>query len=276
MRDIEFWSSLNRKKQFFLIVSLTMLDDSIRRTFEPHAAPVNERLDMLRAFKARGCRVGVLAMPLLPYITDTKENIHALWKKFAEIGVDFAMPGGLTLRPGVQKEAFMNTLKQYSERLVATYRQIYREERLSGSPDKAYSQEIARRLSPLTQEFGIPVEMPHAAYRNLLPVYDEVYILLSHMVTLYRNRGIDVRPLEASAKRFAGWFLEYKKQFNRHRSQKYTFLEELIREQCRNNMMAMILDNRKLADFVSRVVLDRNVFDYVRLELSDPSSVCSE
>lgn len=170
MRDIEFWSSLKRKKQFFLIVSLTMLDDSIRRTFEPHAAPVTERLDMLRAFKARGCRVGVLAMPLLPYITDTKENVHALWKKFAEIGVDFAMPGGLTLRPGVQKEAFMNTLKQYSEGLVATYRQIYREERLSGSPDKAHSQEVSRRLSSLTQEFGIPVEMPHAAYRNLLPL----------------------------------------------------------------------------------------------------------
>jgi DNA repair photolyase len=276
MRDIEIWSSLNRKKQFFLIVSLTMLDDSIRRTFEPHASPVKERLDMLRAFKARGCRVGVLAMPLLPYITDTEENIHALWKEFAGIGVDFAMPGGLTLRPGVQKETFLDALKEHSESLAAAYRHIYREERPSGSPDKAYNQEVSRRLRLLTQEYGISEVMPHAAYRNHLPVYDEIYVLLSHMVTLYHNRGIDVRRLETSIKRYAGWFLEYKKQFNRHRSQKYIFLEELLREQCRNGSMTSILDNRKLADFISRVVLDRSVFDYARLELSYASNVHSE
>jgi hypothetical protein len=75
-------------------------------------------------------------------------------------------------------------LKQYSEKLVATYRQIYREERLSGSPDNAYSQEVSRRLSSLTQEFGISVEMPHAAYRNLLPVYGD-YVVIDISGTIY-------------------------------------------------------------------------------------------
>ncbi len=267
MRDIDIWSSLNRKKQFFLIVSLTMLDDSIRRTFEPHSSPVNERLDMLRKFKARGCRVGVLAMPLLPYITDTEENVHALWKELADIGVDFAMAGGLTLRPGVQKETFMETLPEHFPDFVARYRHIYREDRQSGAPAADYQNEFLRRNATLAQAYAIPAEVPHYTYRNLLPIYDEIYLLLSHMVSLYRSRGVETNRLESSLKRYVKWFMEYKKRFNRHRNQRYTELEELIFQTCRDGAMESVLENRRLASFVAQVALERRVFDYVKLEL---------
>ncbi len=266
MRDIDIWSSLNRKKQFFLIVSLTMLDDSLRSTFEPHSSSVNERLDMLRKFKERGCRVGVLAMPLLPFITDTEENVHALWRELAGIGVDFAMPGGLTLRPGVQKQTFMETLQQHYPDLVATYNDIYHEDRPSGAPAAEYRNEFLRRNASLADAYGIPTEVPHYTYRNLLPIYDEVYLLLSHMVSLYKSRGVETHRLESSLKRYITWFMEYKKRFNRHRTQKFTELEDLIVQTCRDRTMESVLDNRKLASFVAQVVLERLVFDYVTLE----------
>jgi DNA repair photolyase len=266
LRDLEVWSSLNRKKQFFLIVSLTMLDDSIRQVFEPYSAPVSERLDMLRKFKAAGCRVGVLAMPLLPHITDTTENVHALWKELADIGVDFIMPGGLTLRPGIQKETFLESLQQFSSDLVPAYRHIYREDRPSGAPAADYYTGVQKQNAAVIQQYGIPCEVPHMTYRNLLPLYDEVYLLLSHMVSLYRVRGIDTRRLESSLRRFVKWFMEYKREFNRHRSQHYTALEDLVRDNCRIGTIEEVLENRKLASFVSQVVLERRVFDYVKLE----------
>ncbi len=272
LRDIDVWSSLNRKKQFFLAVSLTMLDDSIRRAFEPHSSPVSERLAMLREFKARGCRVGVLAMPLLPHITDTNENIHALWKELAGIGVDFVMPGGLTLRPGIQKETFMATLQQHYGDLVPAYRHIYREDRQSGSPAADYYRGVLRRLSTLSEEYGIPAEVPHCTYRNLLPLYDEIYLLLSHMVSLYRSRGINTSRLEASLRRYVKWFMEYKRSFNRRRREKYTGLEEVIREKCRDSGMGEVLDNPKLAAFVAQVALERSLFDYVKLEFVNAAS----
>lgn len=265
MRDIDIWSALNESSQFFLVVSLTTLDDSIRQTFEPHASPVDERLAMLRAFKARGCRIGVLAMPLLPHITDTEANVRSLWKELVAMGVDFAMPGGLTLRPGVQKDTFMTTLQEHSRDLVGTYRHIYREERQSGSPAMDYYSGIVRRLGSVAQDHGIPTEVPHETYRNLLPVYDEVYVLLTHMATLYRAKGIDAHRLECSVKRYVSWFMEYKKKFNRRRNQEGSSLEELVRAACRDRTMEGILGNRKLAAFVSQVVLERREFDYVRL-----------
>jgi|WetSurMetagenome_2_1015567.scaffolds.fasta_scaffold27993_2 DNA repair photolyase len=269
LRDIEVWASLNRKTQFFLVVSLTMLDDSIRRTFEPNSSTVNERLEMIRKFKACGCRVGVLAMPLLPYITDTEESVHALWKELANIGVDFAMPGGLTLRPGVQKATFMTTLDQYSRDLVAKYQHIYRENRPSGAPATDYYSAIFRRTASLSREYGIPAEAPHSTYRNLVPLYDEIYLLLSHMVSLYRSRGIATDRLEASRKQYVDWFMGYKRQFNRRRSQKFTAMEELIREKCLDGSFEGVVGNRRLASFVAQVALERRVFDYVKLEFVD-------
>ena len=63
--------------------------------------------------------------------------------------------------------------------------------------------------------------------------------------------------------------MEYKKQFNRRRSQRFTELEELIRGTCRNGTMEGVLENRRLSRFVSQVALERLMFDYVKLEFVD-------
>lgn len=269
MRDIDTWSALNATSQFFLVVSLTTLDDGIRQRFEPHASPVGERLAMLRAFKGRGCRVGVLAMPLLPHITDTEANLRPLWKELGAIGVDFVMPGGLTLRPGVQKDTFMTTLQESAPDLVAAYRHIYREERPSGAPAMDYHRAIMHRLADAARESGIPTEVPHITYRNFLPVYDEIHVLMSHMASLYRARGIIPRRLESARDRYVHWYMGHRKVFNRHRNQEWTSLEELIRCACKEGKMVDILGNEKLASFISDVVLERRVFDYVEMRLRD-------
>jgi hypothetical protein len=269
MRDIETWSNVARAKQFTLAVSLTTLDDSLRGIFEPRASPVQERVAMLRAYKARGCTVGVLAMPLLPGITDTTENVDELYRELAAIDVDFVMPGGLTLRPGVQKETFMRCLHGARPDLVELYNRIYRENRLSGAPHAEYYRPLQARLVRQAAASGLVAEAPHGLYRGMLTLYDEVHVLLCHMVTLYMARGIDAGRLRRSLSRYVEWFMVHKREFNRRRSMSYRRLEEVLREACRSGTIADILDNRKLAGFVRRVVLDRAVFDYRTLRLSD-------
>ena len=94
-----------------LMISLITLDDHIRQVFEPNASPVQERLDTLSEFRKKGIPVGVLAMPILPFISDTKEQVTDLISELENIGVDFVMPGSLTLRPGVQKETYLKRLQ---------------------------------------------------------------------------------------------------------------------------------------------------------------------
>ncbi len=59
-------------------MTLITFDDKIRVSFEPNTSSIEERLETLRKFKEAGMSVGVLAMPLLPFITDSAEHFQKL------------------------------------------------------------------------------------------------------------------------------------------------------------------------------------------------------
>ena len=133
-RDLDLWSEVNVAAGFVLMVSLVTLDDGLRAIVEPGASPVEARLETLRAFKARGCGVGAAAMPLLPFLTDSDAQLDALALALGQVGVDFVLVGGLTLRPGRQKTAFFDTLRRSFADLLPHYERLYGEDRPSGAP----------------------------------------------------------------------------------------------------------------------------------------------
>lgn len=135
LRDLRSWIRVNERFGFTLFVSLTSLDESLRATMEPGASSFAARLDMLRTFKAAGCAVGVLAMPFLPGLSDSEDSIRTLYAACADIGVDFVMPGGLTLRPGRQKDCYLSTLKALHPDLIPMVHSLYTPERSSGMPN---------------------------------------------------------------------------------------------------------------------------------------------
>jgi len=58
-------------------VSLPTVDDEVRQHFEPRGAPVNERLEVLRAFRALGVRTLAVVQPLLPGSLDAHADALA-------------------------------------------------------------------------------------------------------------------------------------------------------------------------------------------------------
>lgn len=95
------------------MVSLTFTNDKEREIIEPFASSVEERMNVLSKFSKAGLSTGLLAMPFLPYITETEDNIITLFKQAKEAGVDFVMPSGLTLRPGIQKEGYFKLIEEH-------------------------------------------------------------------------------------------------------------------------------------------------------------------
>jgi len=271
LRDIRHWKRVNDGSRFMLLVSLTHADDETRRSWEPGASSVTERLDVLRRFKDAGCATGVLAMPLLPGITDTDDNLHRLYEAVVAAGVDFVMPGGLTLRPGRQKDVALLHLRQVRPDLMDDYTRIYREERKSGSPAADYVQPLNRRLTDLNVEYGIPALVPHRIFRGQLHIYDEVNVLLHHMVELYGARGVPTRRLSKALERYLAWLAERKRAYNLHRSWSYEDLDGELRGLCDGTGLAEMLENGKLADFVCRIVVDRCTLNYASLDLDAPS-----
>jgi DNA repair photolyase len=273
LRDLDLWAEVNHRAGFVLMVSLVTLDDGVRRAFEPGASPTEERLDTLRAFKRRGCAVGVAAMPLLPFLTDDATSLGALAERLAEIGVDFVLPGGLTLRPGRQKDAFFDTLRASNPDLVTRYTTLYDENRPSGAPRREYSTSLHLRAEEALARAGLPTVVPHRIYRGRLPTYDEVDVLLQHMSRLYaRRHATAVQRLDAARLRYHEWLLGRKQVFNRRRSLREADLERELVALAGSDQWPILLGSPKLAAFTREVIIERCVFDDQSLRLRPPTN----
>ncbi len=269
-RDIDLWAKVNARSRFILNMTIGTLDETVRRRFEPGASPIAERLETLRTFTKKGIAVGVMALPLLPFIADREEDIRALVRALKNAGAVYVMPGGLTLRPGRQKDFFMKEIEASYPGLLGRYREIYAEERQSGACTRIYRDGLMERVVAATAGLGVPFLLPHAVYGNSVPLYDELHLLLQHMGELYAARGVAVDALKVAARRYADWLLLRKRVFNRKRSMRQEELEEETRELFGLGAAEELLGNAKLAAFLRAVALERRVFDYATLTLSPP------
>ena len=79
LRDIDLLKQMNCE----VGLTITTLNDNIRKLFEPNASPVEERLNALRQLKDAGIRIYIFFGPILPFISD--RDIENTLKKFAEL-----------------------------------------------------------------------------------------------------------------------------------------------------------------------------------------------
>jgi DNA repair photolyase len=82
-------------------MGLTTMDQRLQRVLEPGAADPAERVRQLTELRRLGVRVQVGVEPLLPGLTDTRENLEALLTALADAGVRHVTAGYAFLRPGI-------------------------------------------------------------------------------------------------------------------------------------------------------------------------------
>ena len=272
IRDLNLWSKVGSKAGFLFMVSLTFADDGDRKIFEPGASSVEARIESLIRFKEAGCYTGVLAMPLLPFIGDTDANLDALYTALAATGVDFIMPAGLTLRPGRQKDHFFKVVGKNRPELLLDYEKLYAENRDSGAIVAGYAKRLVERCGAFSRKYDIPFLVPHYVYRDRIHIYDEVNVLLAHMIELYESRGVDTKPLQKSRSGYMAWITEQKKAYNRRRSLSYRKLDWELRDAVSSGKIESIVGNEKLGGFIDKIVIGREIFDYRTLKLASTES----
>jgi DNA repair photolyase len=267
MHHMDIWKEVHRKNGFLLMVSLTFLDDNLRQTFEPGASSVDERLEMIECFKKAGMYVGVLAMPFIPFISDTDENIRRLFERLKSLNVDFVMPGGLTLRPGRQKDIFIELIKQsYPEHLTGI-EAIYKENRQSGNSIYSYREKFNRVTQKALSTLEMPAGVPHYVYKDRMPLYDEVYVLLRHMQYLYSVKAINTKQLDRSVEKYREWIEAEKAEFNHKRKLSFKTVEDKLFRVIDSGEISEIIENEKLSLFLKDVAIERKTFNYSKLKL---------
>ncbi|GAB2783910.1 PA0069 family radical SAM protein [Halomonas shantousis] len=70
LRDRDLLAEMARHRLVRVFISLTSLDDTLKRTLEPRAASAGARLKTMRELAAAGIPVGTLMAPLIPGLND--------------------------------------------------------------------------------------------------------------------------------------------------------------------------------------------------------------
>jgi DNA repair photolyase len=185
-RDLDLLLSIYARSRAILSMSFSCADDGLAARFEPGVPPACERLRLLERAKRAGLPTGMFLMPALPYLTDTEQELGRTLRGAEEAGVDFVVFGGLTLKPGRQKEHYLAALAAFRPELAERTRRLYPE---SGQEPGAYARQTLRRFAALAADCRLPVRIPPALYAGLLPPAELAVVTLEHLHYLRELRG---------------------------------------------------------------------------------------
>jgi DNA repair photolyase len=110
-RDINL---LLKISQIYAAVSITITaaSDTLSNQIEPHAPLSSERFQTIRTLADAGIYCGITLMPVIPFITDSKENIKQLVNMAKVSRAKYIVAAfGMTLREG-NREYFYRQLEQ--------------------------------------------------------------------------------------------------------------------------------------------------------------------
>jgi len=267
-KDLDLWSRVANKGGFLLLMTIAQDNDAVRRRFEPGASPLEARWETLKTFKAAGASVGVLAMPLLPEISDDEKTLRGLYEKASTLGADYLMPGGLTLRPGRQKDLFFSAIRALSPDLIPTYSDLYHEDRPSGAPCHRARSALSRRIEAVAKDFDLPFLWPHRVYSRWLPRYEALFLLFQQMEEFYQDKTSELPRLRNARDRYRAWLTEKRSTFRRHRTFEGTWIDGEFQDLLLPGALEGLLLNDRLAAF-AREVATGAVFDPVNRVLTN-------
>ena len=187
-RDIDILKKIDKKNRAIVSFSFSSADDEISAIFEPGVPPPSERLETIEFFKNEGIACGMFLLPVIPFVTDKPELMEETIQRAKDVGVDFIIFGGMTLKDGKQKDYFFETLNKTYPELITEYHHIYRRDKW-GQAIGEYYESISQTFNAIAKKYKIPKRIPPALYRDILSENDLVIVILEHIDYLLKLEG---------------------------------------------------------------------------------------
>ena len=162
LRDLELFDRINRRGKSVLQMTLTVADDALSRILEPNVCTTTRRYAVLKEFQRLGIPTVVWLTPILPFLTDTEENLRTILAYCFDAGVRgiVSFGAGLTLRDG-NREYFYRALDRHFPGLSGEYRRRYGNAYEAGSPN---SEALMRIFHGECEKYGV-LHDPDACFR---------------------------------------------------------------------------------------------------------------
>lgn len=148
-RDLPLLAQAAERVRVGIGISLAILDPVLHAQFEPGTPTPRARLELIKAVTEAGFRCTVLVAPVLPYLTDSSDQLDAMFSQLADAGAGHVTVIPLHLRPGT-KEWFLHNLESDRPDLLSRYRELYGR---GSYVSKEYKNGLFSRVRPLLSKY---------------------------------------------------------------------------------------------------------------------------
>jgi len=150
LRDYDLIDELSSVTKVHINASISSVDNEIRKKIEPGAKNAEKKFAMLKEFSKTKATTGMLQMPIIPYITDSRENIEQLYANAADSKVGYIVPGILYLK-GKTRGIFFDSIKREFPELLQPLQHLYR----NGKADKVYKDSLYKMVHQLRKKYHL-------------------------------------------------------------------------------------------------------------------------
>lgn len=135
--------------------SFSTLDEKTAHIFEPGAPSPAGRLAALETCAKAGFTSGVSLMPLLPYISDTGQNLEFMYSEFSKAGAAYVLASSVSLygdSTSDSKTLVLRAVKKHHPGLEEKYRRFFFR---NGSVPEFYHTALAKKTNELCMKYGL-------------------------------------------------------------------------------------------------------------------------
>lgn len=188
-RDLDIIKKINQKTRAIVSFSFSGVDEKTSSLVEPQASSCEERLEALALFKEQGVSCGMFLLPVIPFLTDTPEMIEQAVHRAADIGIDFIIFGGMTLKAGKQKEYFLNACAVHFPQITPAYEQLYTADDPWGQARPDYYNSLHLIFNRIASRYAVPGRIPLPLFKDIVNEDDRVIVILEHIDYFLRIQG---------------------------------------------------------------------------------------
>jgi DNA repair photolyase len=155
-RDLDLLTAAAQKVHVSVSFSIGTLDEDVWRVTEPGTPHPMRRVDAMRAMAAAGIETGALVAPILPGLSDRREQIEAVVKAIHDAGGHVIGSTSLYLR-GATREHFLGWLLDHDPALHKRYLHAYAGRTKISEQYRAWVREaVARAVADAVRTCGGP------------------------------------------------------------------------------------------------------------------------
>jgi DNA repair photolyase len=150
-RDTDLLVQLAERHTVRIHISLAALEGRLVRRIEARSPAPHARLRALGRLAAAGLDVGLLVAPIIPGVTDGRDQLTALFRAAKDAGARRVAGEALRLGPAARRHFLPHLAREFPD-LAERYNRRYGQRQSAG---KDYLDALARRLDAIRQELGL-------------------------------------------------------------------------------------------------------------------------